>query len=524
MNEKLQKYIENKKYDLALQFIHKIQKKDYSLEYHNYKIVVYLLSQKYDAALLELTALLLKYPDDPTFLCNMGLAHKGKKNFVEAANFLNKSLEIDSENLNSYLNLTEVYIESFDYAKAIELLKIILQKNNRLERCYQLLAFCYREINFFEEAHKNLEFSIQLNPFNYENFYHLGFSYIWRKDFTNATNSFEKCFALNKNYIPALYQLNNLSKFNINSENFNYLISLKDNHLGKHNAAYKYLTLSEIYYHKNEYNQFFSYLKKANQLKNSDINYKLLNNELIKKNYDQLPIFEQTKLNFTPIFIIGMPRSGSSLIEQVLSQSSDVYAAGEIPILHEMLNFQFNDNSSEIDSDKLNSIKNTYLNYLALLPKTKYLIDKLPLNFYWIGFIKSIFPNAIFIHSHRKKVDVCMSLYKTFFADGVLEFSYSQKNIVDFYSQYEDMVSFWKHRKVELINIKYEDIIDNPTLHFEHLFNILNLKFSDSFLNLESNKRPVKTASFIQITNKLERIKYPDWTLYSKEIPLFLKD
>jgi hypothetical protein len=62
MNEKLQKYIENKKYDLALQFIHKIQKKDYSLEYHNYKIVVYLLSQKYDAALLELTALLSKYP------------------------------------------------------------------------------------------------------------------------------------------------------------------------------------------------------------------------------------------------------------------------------------------------------------------------------------------------------------------------------------------------------------------------------------------------------------------------------
>jgi len=117
-----------------------------------------------------------------------------------------------------------------------------------------------------------------------------------------------------------------------------------------------------------------------------------------------------------------------------------------------------------------------------------------------------------------------MSLYKTFFANGVLEFSYSQKNIVDFYSKYEDMISFWEEKKIELINIRYEDIIDNPTLHFENLFNKLNLKFDGSFLDLESIKRPVKTASYIQITNKLRKFKYPDWSLYSKEIPLFLKN
>jgi len=82
MSEKLQKYIENKKYDLALQLINKLQKKQYSLEYHNYKIVVYLLAQKYDAALIDLNELIQKYPNDPSILCNMGLAYKGKKNLM----------------------------------------------------------------------------------------------------------------------------------------------------------------------------------------------------------------------------------------------------------------------------------------------------------------------------------------------------------------------------------------------------------------------------------------------------------
>ena len=128
MNEKLQKYIENKKYNLAIQLINKLQKKEYSPEYQNYKIVIYLLTHKYDAALFESTELLSKFPNDPSLLCNIGIANKGKKNFNAAINFLNKSLQIDPNNLNSYLNLIETYIEIFNFNKAIELLDKMLLK------------------------------------------------------------------------------------------------------------------------------------------------------------------------------------------------------------------------------------------------------------------------------------------------------------------------------------------------------------------------------------------------------------
>lgn len=524
MNEKLQKYIENKKYELALQLIHKIQKKNYSLEYHNYKIVVYLLSQKFDAAIHELTALLSKYPNDPSLLCNMGLAFKGKKNFTEATNFLNKSLRFDPENLNIYLNLIELYIECFDYTKAIALLKEILQKNSRIERCYQLLAFCYREINSFEESHKNLEFSIQLNPFNYETFYHLGFSYIWKKDFARATECFRKCNELNKKYLPAIYQLNKLNEYKLNSDVFYQLEAINDKDLDLYNLSFKYLTLSEIFYNHHDYRNFFKHLHLANQYHNKLVNFKPYNHRNIQDEYNKLPNFEYDNNDITPIFIIGMPRSGSSLIEQVLSQSEDVYAAGEIPILHEIFNNYLNAKNISLNFEHLTSIKNTYLNFINLLPKKKFIIDKLPLNFFWIGFIKKIFPKAIFIHSVRNKLDIYMSLYRTFFAEGVLAFSYSQINIVNFFSSYYEMINFWKSHDFELIDVHYEDIINSPDSEFTKLFDQLKIKYNKSFLKLEDINRPVKTASFLQINNKLAKISYPDWSQFDREIPTFLQE
>ena len=524
MNEKLKKYIENKKYDLALQFIHKIQKKEYSLEYHNYKIVVFLLSQKYDAALAELTVLVSKFPHDPSLLCNIGLAYKGKRNFDNAIKYLSKSLQIDPENLNISLNLIETHIEVLNFTKAIELLNKIIQKNLRMERCYQLLAYCYREINLFEESHKNLELAIKINPYNYENFYHFGFSFIWKKDYNNAIICFKKSFELNNKFISSLYQLNNLLKYKVDSAEHNFLIELNEKELDTNNLSWKYLTLSEIYYNDNDINSFFQNLHKANQLKNKLIAYRAYDQESIKKNYKNLPNFNFESYPSIPIFIVGMPRSGSSLIEQVLSQSDEIYAAGEIPILHEYFKNNIFIENKNLNEDNLISIRNTYINFISSLPKKKYFIDKLPLNFLWIGYIKSIFPEAIFIHTHRNKLDIFMSLYKTFFADGALEFSYSQDNIVNFYKLYKNIIQFWSEENIDIIDIKYENIIDSPTHQFTKLFESLDLCFNKSYLELENIDRPVKTASFLQISKKLQKINYPDWSLFKHEIPIFFKD
>jgi tetratricopeptide (TPR) repeat protein len=393
-----------------------------------------------------------------------------------------------------------------------------------MERCYQLLAYCYREINLFEESHKNLELAIEINPYNYENFYHLGFSFIWKKNYQEAIECFKKCYELNNKYLPALYQLNNLLKYKVDSAEHNFLIGLNEKDLDTNNLSWKYLTLADIYYNDNDINSFFKNLHKANHLKNKLIAYKHYDRECIKKNYKKLPNLNFESYPSIPIFIVGMPRSGSSLIEQVLSQSDEIYAAGEIPILHENFKNQVFIENKTLSTDNLLSIRNIYINFISSHQKKKYFIDKLPLNFLWIGYIKSIFPEAIFIHTHRNNLDIFMSLYRTFFADGVLEFSYSQDNIVEFYNLYKNIIQFWSEENIDIIDIKYENVIDSPTLEFTKLFESLNLPFNKSYLDLENINRPVKTASFLQINKRLQKFNYPDWSLFKHEIPIFFED
>jgi len=524
MDERLKYYIEKGKYELALNLINKIIKKSYSLENINYRAIIYLFLKKYEAALIDLNEINNKIPNNTDIYCNLGIANKGLKKFNQAILFFQKSLDISPQNFNSLFNLVETYLETYNFKNALLTLDKILVLNPNIERVYQLKAFCFRELNKYDEHHDCLIKAIGLNKNNYENYYHLGFSFIWKRDKSNAIQSFKESYRLNSNFIASFYQLNKLEKFSLSSIEFKNIENLDDKNLDSNNQSYKYLLISDIFYENKDIINFFKNLHKANYLKNSKLSYKKFNHQPIKNFYKKILSFKFKQSDPTPIFIIGMPRSGSSLIEQVLSKSNDIYAAGEIPILHEYFkNLDLSENLIP-NINSLEIIKDKYINFLSNFPKKKFIVDKLPLNFFWIGLIKTIFPNAIFIHSIRNKTDICMSLYRTFFADGVLEFSYSQKNIIDFYSCYKDMILFWRENNIDIIDVNYSDLVENPEASFKKLFKALNITFDESFLNLESNNRPVKTASSIQITNKLEKLKYPKWALYNKEIPLFLQD
>lgn len=522
MDEKLTKYLQDEKYDLALRFINKAISRDNCFENYNTRAIIYLYLKKYKAAIIELEKLNLKYRNNSDILCNLGIAYRGNKESENAISSLKKSLSITPNNINSLLNLIESYIDIFKFDDALLVIDKIISMKPNFERGFQLKAFCYKELNKFEDHHECLINAIKINNQNYLNFYHLGFSFLWKKDIANAINSFQECFRLNNQFIPALNQLNAIKKFTSSSNEFKQILELNEKNLDNQNLAYKKLLISDIFYNSKKYDNFFEYLQQANNLKNSLIKYKPIDISIIKNLFKTLQPYEFDISSPDPIFIIGMPRTGSSLIEQVLSRSEDVYAVGEIPLLHELFNNYFISNKNSLNIETLSKIRSKYLDFLSQFSSDKrYIIDKLPLNFFWVGFIKYIFPNAKFIHSIRNKTDTCMSLYRTFFAKGVLEFAYDQKHISNFYSSYREMISFWKSNDFNLIDIDYDYVVDNPKLIFKNLFETLELQFDESFIELDKINRPVKTASYLQITNKLMKNDYPDWAVFKEKIPLF---
>ena len=230
-----------------------------------------------------------------------------------------------------------------------------------------------------------------------------------------------------------------------------------------------------------------------------------------------------------PIFVLGLPRSGSTLIEQILASHSQVEGTQELPdiqrIVHELQgrNMDFDNPRypgamEELDRDAVRRFGEQYLDdtrpHRAL--GRPYFIDKMPNNFRHIGLIHLILPNAIIIDARRNPMDCCFSNLKQLFAQGQ-EFTYGLENIARYYRTYLDLMRHWNEvlpgRVLRLIN---EDLIDNPEGQIRRLLDHCKLPFEDACLNFHQTRRSVRTPSSEQVRRPVSRDGIDQWKPYAQ--------
>lgn len=208
------------------------------------------------------------------------------------------------------------------------------------------------------------------------------------------------------------------------------------------------------------------------------------------------------------IFILGMPRSGTSLVEQIITSHSNVFGAGELPQLSRIVNSKLmtDRDFSEKKINNLyensffsNELRIEYFNYLKRFNTTKnFITDKAPLNFRWIGIIKILFPDSIIIHCSRNPGDNCFSIFKNFF-EGGMDFGYDQNELVTYYNIYLDLMNFWNEKYPDSIfEAKYERIIDDTENQIKKIIKFCNLNWEENCLKFYENKSPIKTLSTAQ--------------------------
>ena len=151
--------------------------------------------------------------------------------------------------------------------------------------------------------------------------------------------------------------------------------------------------------------------------------------------------------------------------------------------------------------------------------------DKMPENFFWIGFIKLILPNSKIVHCYRNRKDNCLSIYKNHFPSGKINYSYELTKIVDYYNLYSGLMNYWNNLLPNFIfNIKYENLISNPEDEIRNLLNVCDLDWNKDCLNFHNNKRIIKTASDVQARNKIYNSSVNSWKNYEKHLKkYFLK-
>ena len=259
----------------------------------------------------------------------------------------------------------------------------------------------------------------------------------------------------------------------------------------------------------------FRYLKIANDVSSKDKSY---HHQNTKQTFEQIANYfnESFKNKFkdsglqdaSPIFILGMPRSGTTLIEQVLSSHSLVGAEGEISDLSQsMSEYQFigkSQSERESVADCVATVK-SYIERVRLRQSAMFFTDKMPYNFMFVGLIALALPNAKIIHCTRDPLETCFSIYKQNFS-GNHAYSTDLVGLGQYYNLYKSLMGYWGSMfGQQIFEANYEKIVDNSEQEIEKLLEFCRLEKESACFEFHKNKRAVRTASVSQVRQPIYR-------------------
>ena len=417
---------------------------------------------------------------------NLANVYKDQNENKIAEEFYNKILKIDPNYINAINNYAGLNFKLNKYEKAIELYKKALLINNNSALVHYNLAIVYQSIGNFKEAELHYREMLKINPN------------------MNIADRIMSRFIKYDKKTPHLKEM--LKKITNKELNDDSKINLN-------------FALGKAYEDLSDFKKSFFYLEEGNKIKNTLTKYDIKSdNQLfhtIKKIFDNYT-FNKNVINKKNskkiIFILGLPRSGTSLIEQIISSHPDVYGCGELDYLEKLVvNSFYEGNNLKIpnlqDKDGQELINKISSKYYKLLDdfqsNHQNITDKAPLNFRWIGFIKILFPNAKVVHCVRDPKDNCLSLYKNLF-DENQGWTYNKSNLFNYYKNYYELMSFWEKKIPGFIyDCKYEDLIINSKIEIEKLLKFCDLSWNDNCLKFYDTKRPIKTVSVAQARQPL---------------------
>ena len=442
----------------------------------------------------------------------------------EAIAAYKKSLSINKNFSEAYNNLANVQKKNENFDEALLNYKnAIKTKENNLEAYYNL-ANLYKSLKKYGDSIKNYQKVIKLNPNFSDPYNNIGTIYSILGKFNDAKEFYLKSINVNKYFAEAYKNYVQLSKIDERDEVFNNLKKIvKDENLDEKQKEVFFYSISKVYFDIGNNDLAFKYLNSANKLKLQNLDYsfnkdkkefKKIKEYFLNKEILNLKKFEENQVK--PIFILGMPRSGTSLIEQIVSNHSEVYGAGELDLLPVSVKNSNWKHSNDFENT-IKKIRKEYLDKLSLISKKNYITDKLPGNFKRIGFILSAFPECKIIHLERNPMAICWSNYKSNFNSTGMGFTLNQEHTAEYYILYKDLMKFWNERYSErIININYERLVENFEEEIKKLFLKLNLNWEKQLYDFHKNERPVETASFLQVRSKVYQKSSEQWKSYEK--------
>ena len=223
-----------------------------------------------------------------------------------------------------------------------------------------------------------------------------------------------------------------------------------------------------------------------------------------------------------PVFVVGMPRSGTTLIEQILASHPSVHGAGELNTLHALSDRieGFAASISGLSGTQLKALGNAYLARVTpMAAGLRHVVDKMPSNFQLCGLIRLILPDARIIHSRRDAVDTCLSCYTKLFA-GEQPFAYDQSELGRFHLSYQALMAHWRETAPasRFLEVDYEAVVDDTEGQARRMLDFLGLPWDERVLKFHETERPIRTASVNQVREPIYRTSTGRWKKHAPEL------
>ena len=437
-------------------------------------------------------------PESCDFLNNLGLALRAAGRPEDALETYNKALAIDPEYLQAHCNKGLVYTDQEDYDSAMAAFEAAFTIDPDFALARRNLGLLYMQRGMMAEAEDCFVKAIEADP-------ELGTTYL---DISTARKF--------KEGDPLIPQMVDVLKKKSQSDGekipMNFALGKVFADIGDTDNAFRYLSEGNAL---------------VKKMRNYDIATDRLRFELIRLQFKaakplELTPAEASEHSVKPIFIVGMPRTGSTLIEQVLSSHSKVHGGGELGFLNPTINAILRKAAltpeQGYDKALLQRIRNSYLKKAeGLAAPSEYMTDKNLMNFRFIGYILASMPEAVVIDLQRDPMATCWSMFKHRFLGSGLSFTFDLDDIAEYYRMYKDMMAFW-HRKYpgRIVSVNYDAFTRDQDGETRKLLDNCGLEFEQGCIDFHKNKRAVKTASIIQVRKKVYKGSNEEWRKYER--------
>jgi tetratricopeptide (TPR) repeat protein len=453
-------------------------KPDYAEAYNNMGVTLKTQGKLHEAIGAYNKALLIK-PDHADAHYNMGVTLKGQGKLDEAIAAYNKTLSIKPDHADAYNNMG-----------------VTLQEQGKLDKA----------IAAYSKA-------LSIKPNYADAYYNTGNALQEQGKLDKAIAAYNKALSIKPDYAEPHRGLSGLIKYKRNDPQISSVdellkrLNLKD--ADRCHLLYAFAKMNEdLRCFDTAYDNYVV----GGALRKKLLAYDLLKDRILFAKIREMAsslndcnfTLSNSKSTHTPIFILGMPRSGTTLVEQIISCHSQVQGAGELKSLIG-LGSSIAYGCKPVTADSMTELRVRYLDDLAKLSNGhQFVTDKMPHNFLYIALIFKALPEAKIIHVKRNPAATCWSNFKHYFSDNGLGYSYDLSDTVQYFSLYQELMKFWDDLYPDRIyHLDYDRLTVEQELETKQLLEHLGLDWEDDCLSPHKNKRSVRTASQQQVREKI---------------------